>query len=269
MHDEHGLAHELRFAAARGEITARFQVQVDVRRGLVVALEALSRWQHPRLGIVPPNAFIPLAEAIEAMNAVGDVMLEAACRYGAALASAGRRIGIAVNVAAEQLSQRRFVERVAHHLESSGLPSALLTLELTESRPPPASAARTLVAVRSLGVGVSIDDVRTLEEAEDRIRSLPITELKVDRSVIRRLPEESHDAAVLVGFAREQGLQSVAEGVETQSQWEAVRALGFDRAQGYLFGRPMTPDQMTIRLEEAAGRRGGSRGSSGTAQSEL
>ena len=248
MQDEHGLARELRFAAARGEITARFQVQVDVRRGLVVALEALSRWQHPRLGIVPPNAFIPIAEAIDAMNAVGDVMLEAACRYGAALTNAGRRVGVAVNVAAEQLSQRRFVERVAHHLESSGLPAALLTLELTESRPAPATAARTLAGVRSLGVGVSVDDVRTLEEAIDRVRSLPITELKVDRSVIQRLPEDSRDAAVLAGFAREHGLQSVAEGVETPSQWDAVRELGYDRAQGYLFGRPMTPGQMTVRL---------------------
>jgi len=248
MHDEQGLARELRFAAARGEITARFQVQVDVRAGLVVALEALSRWQHPRLGIVPPNAFIPIAEAVDAMNAVGDVMLETACCFGAALANAGRRVGIAVNVAAEQLSQRRFVERVAHHLESSGLPAALLTLELTESQPAPASAPRTLAAVRSLGVAVSVDDVRTLEEAVDRVRCLPITELKVDRSVIQRLPAESHVAAVLVGFAREQGLQSVAEGVETPSQWEAVRALGFDRAQGYLFGRPMTPRQMRVRL---------------------
>lgn len=258
MHDEQRLARELGFAAARGEIIARFQAQVDVRRGLVVALEALSRWKHPRLGIVPPNAFIPLAEAGDAMNSVGDAMLEAACRYGAVLARAGRGIGIAVNVAAVQLSQRRFAERVAHHLETSGLPAALLTLELTESHPAPASAAGTLMAIRRLGVGVSVDDVRTLEEAVVRIRSLPVTEVKVDRSVIRRLPEDSRDAAVLVGFARERGLQSVAEGVETPVQWEAVRALGFDRAQGYLFGRPMTPRRMTHRLDETAGRLDGS-----------
>lgn len=253
MHDRLTLTRDLSFAAARGEITARFQAQVDVRRGLVVALEALSRWQHPQLGVVQPNVFIPLAEAGDAMNAVGDAMLEAACRYGAALVRAGRGIGIAVNVAAVQLSQRRFVERVAHHLETSGLPAALLTLELTESRPAPESAAKTLAAIRSLGVGVSVDDVRTLDEAEIRIRSLPVTELKVDRSVIRRLPDDPRDAAVLVEFARERGLQSVAEGVETSPQWDAVRELGFDRAQGFLFGRPMTPRRMTRRLAEIAG----------------
>jgi EAL domain-containing protein (putative c-di-GMP-specific phosphodiesterase class I) len=250
MHDDQGLAHELRFAPERGEITARFQPQVDVRRGLVVAVEALSRWHHPRLGVVPPNTFIPIAEAGDAITAVGDVMLEAACRYGAALVGAGRRIGIAVNVAAVQLSQRRFVERVAHHLDTSGLPAALLTLELTESQPTPASAAGTLAAVRSLGVGVSIDDVCTLDEAETRVSPFPVTELKVDRSVIRRLPDDRGDAAVLVDFAREHGLLSVAEGVETAPQWEAVRELGFDRAQGYLFGRPMTPHRMTDRLEQ-------------------
>jgi len=253
MHDHQVLARELSFAAARGEITARFQAQVDVRRGLVVALEALSRWKHPRLGIVHPNAFIPLAEAGDAMNGVGDAMLEAACRYGSALVRAGRGIGIAVNVAAVQLTQRRFVEQVARHLETSGLPAALLTLELTESRPAPESAAGTLAELRSLGVLVSVDDVRTIDEAAVRVRSLPVTELKVDRSVIRRLPDDSRDAAVLVEFARDHGLQSVAEGVETSTQWDAVRDLGFDRAQGYLFGRPMTSRRMTNRLAADAG----------------
>lgn len=251
MAEDRSLAHDLRFAADRGEITAWFQAQVDVRGGLVVGLEALSRWRHPRRGIIQPSEFIPLAEAGGAINAIGDVMIEAACRYGAALASAGRRIEIAVNVAAAQLSQRRFADRVIRHLETFGLPAALLTLELTESRPSPGVAVGALAGVRAVGVGVSVDDVSTLSEAAARVSMLPVTELKVDRSVIQRLPGDRTRAAELVGFARDHGLQSVAEGVETKPQWEAVRQLGFDRAQGYLFGRPLSPHRMAAQLAVA------------------
>ena len=249
MVEKHRLLRDLRFAAARGEITARFQPQVEVRHGDVVGLEALSRWHHPRLGELPPRDFIPLAEMGGSMMAVGDAMIAAACRYGAALAAAGRRIEVAVNVAAIQLTQRRFAAQVLRHLSTSGQPPSLLTLELTETRPAPAKAADTLAGVHSIGVGVSIDDVRTVEEAVTRTRALPVTELKVDRSVIQQLPGDGRVAAQLVRFARDNGMRSVAEGVETDEQWAAVRELGFDRAQGYLFGRPLTTDQVTRLLD--------------------
>lgn len=248
MSEQERLARELALAAERGEIIAQYQPQVDLRDGLLVALEALSRWRHPRRGVVPPREFIPLAEATGAIAAIGDVMLESACRYGAALVRAGRRIEVAVNVAAAQLSEARFAERVAHHLEESGMPAALLTLELTESRPVPAEAAEALNGIHAIGVGVSVDDVRTVEEAEARVLALPITELKVDRSVIRRLPDDRGVAVQLLGFAREHGLRSVAEGVETRPQFLAVRELGFDRAQGYLFGRPVPAGRISARL---------------------
>ncbi|WP_130354174.1 EAL domain-containing protein [Agromyces ramosus] len=248
MSEQERLARELALAAERGEIIAQYQPQVDLRDGLLVALEALSRWRHPKRGVVAPREFIPLAEATGAMVAIGDVMLESACRYGAALVRTGRRIEVAVNVAAAQLGEARFAERVAHHLQESGMPAALLTLELTETRPVPAEAAETLTGIHAIGVGVSVDDVRTVEEAEARVRALPITELKVDRSVIRRLPDDRGIAAQLVGFAREHGFRSVAEGVETRPQLVAVRELGFDRAQGYLFGRPVPARRMSARL---------------------
>lgn len=245
MVEKHRLVRDLRFAAARGEITAHFQAQVEVRGGAVVGLEALSRWNHPRLGMLPPRDFIPLAEMGGAMTAVGDAMLAAACRYGAALAAAGRRVEVAVNVAAIQLSKRRFAAQVLGHVAATGQPPSLLTLELTETRPPPPKAISVLLGVRSAGIGVSVDDVRTVEEAVTRTRSLPVTELKVDRSVIQRLPHDDRTAVQLVRFARDHGMRSVAEGVETDEQWLAVRELGFDRAQGYLFGRPLTADEMS------------------------
>ena len=248
MSDDERLARDLRRAVERGEINAQYQPQVDLRDGLLVALEALSRWRHPERGILPPRDFIPLAETTGAMIAIGDVMLEAACRYGAALVRGGRRIEVAVNVAATQLTEARFTERVAHHLGATGMPAPLLTLELTETHPVPVEAAETLAEIRTLGVGVSVDDVRTLVEAEARVRALPITELKVDRSVVRRLPDHRRVASQLVGFAREHGLRSVAEGVETRSQLVAVRELGFDRAQGYLLGRPEPERRISARL---------------------
>lgn len=252
MSEQERLARELRLAAGRGEIIARYQPQVDLRDGLLVAVEALSRWRHPRLGLIPPHEFIPLAETTGAMIAIGDVMLDVACRYGASLVRAGRRIEVAVNVAAAQLSDARFPERVTHHLQESGMPAELLTLELTETRPMPAEAAEALAGIRAIGVGVSVDDVRTVEEAEARVLALPITELKVDRSVIRRLPEDGGVAAQLLRFAREHELRSVAEGVETRPQYVAVRELGFDRAQGYLFGRPVPAGRISARLADGS-----------------
>jgi len=251
MADDERLARELRLAAQRGEIIAQYQPQVDLHDGVLVALEALSRWRHPSRGVIPPAEFIPLAEATGAMIAIGDAMLETACRYGAALVRAGRRIEVAVNVAAAQLSEGTFAERVAHHLAATGMPPTLLTLELTETRAVPEEAAETLEGIRAAGIGISVDDVRTVEEAELRVRSLPITELKVDRSVITLLPGDRSVAARLVGFARDHGLRAVAEGVETEPQFVAVRELGFDRAQGYLFGRPAPERSISARLAVA------------------
>lgn len=248
MSEHERLARELRLAAERGEIVAQYQPQVDLRDGHLVALEALSRWRHPRRGLIPPQAFIPLAEASGVVDVIGDAMLDAACRYGAALASTGRRIEIAVNVAAAQLSDDGFAEKVAGCLSRWGMPGQLLTVELTETRPSPEEATAALAHVRRIGVGVSIDDVCTVEEAEIRMRELPVTELKVDRSVIGRLPHARDVAAALVGYARDLGLRIVAEGIETWPQLAAVRELGFDRAQGYLLGRPVPPGRITARL---------------------
>jgi EAL domain-containing protein (putative c-di-GMP-specific phosphodiesterase class I) len=248
MSEHERLARELRLAAGRGEILAQYQPQVALQDGHLVALEALSRWRHPKRGLMPPREFIPLAEASGSVGLIGDAMLDEACRFGAALARAGRRIEIAVNVAAAQLAADVFVEKVAGCLARWGLPAHLLTVELTETRPSPAGATRLLARARRIGVGVSIDDVRTAEEAERRMRDLPVTELKVDRSVIARLPHDREVAAELVAMARDLGLRTVAEGVETWSQLVAVRELGFDRAQGYLLGRPVSARRIMARL---------------------
>lgn len=248
MSEHERLARELRLAVGRGEIVALYQPQVALQDGHLVGLEALSRWRHPKRGLMPPHEFIPLAEASGSVGVIGDAMLDEACRFGAALARAGRRIEIAVNVAAAQLAADVFVEKVAGCLSRWGMPGQLLTVELTETRPSPAGANGLLARARRIGVGVSIDDVRTAAEARLRMRELPVTELKVDRSVIARLPHDREVAAELVALARDLGLRTVAEGVETCSQLVAVRELGFDRAQGYLLGRPVSARRIMERL---------------------
>ena len=260
MHGNQRVIRELRRAAARGEIIAEYQAQVDATSGRTVAVEALSRWRHPQRGVLGPQHFIPIAEETRSMDAVGDAMIRAACGFGAELARSGRPLEVAVNVAAVQLEQPDFAERVLDRLARADHAPGLLTLELTESRPSPATAGAALEQARAHGMGVSLDDVTTVEEAEFRTGVLPITELKVDRSVIERLPDDDRVAARLVGFARNRGLRTVAEGVETERQWESVRKLGFDRAQGFLFGRPTAPERMTARLRAEA---------DGPAQSEL
>lgn len=260
VHGNQRVVRDLRRAAVRGEIVAEFQSQVDARDGRTVAVEALSRWRHPQRGVLGPQHFIPIAEETRSMDAIGDAMLRCACRFAADLTSAGRRIEVAVNVAAVQLERADFADRVLDRLRTDGIRPELLMLELTESRPSPAAAEDNLRRVRAHGVGVSLDDVRSVEEAEFRAGALPITELKVDRSLIQHVTEERTEVARLVRFARDRGLRTVAEGVETELQWEAVRELGFDRAQGFLFGRPSTPERMTARLRAEAG---------GPAQSEL
>jgi EAL domain-containing protein (putative c-di-GMP-specific phosphodiesterase class I) len=251
---DHWVLRELPLAATRGEIVAEFQAQVDAQDGRTVALEALSRWHHPMRGVVPPQEFIPIAEESRSMEALGDAMVLASCRFGAALLESGRRIEIAVNVAAVQLDASGFAERVLRRLRDFGHPPELLTIELTEARPSPLAAAAELDRLRAAGVGVSLDDVTTMDELVFRARDLPISEVKIDRSLVARLPDDDRTAGRLVAWAREHGLRSVAEGVETERQWEAVRRLGFDRAQGFLFGRPAPPEQVTARLIAEAGR---------------
>ena len=249
MSEQERLARDLRLAAERGEIIAQYQPQVDLRDGLLVALEALSRWRHPSAWPHPAPRVHPARggdrrdHRRRRRHARGGLPVRLGARAGRSpdrgRGERGRR------------SALRGAIRGTGDPPPPGLRDARARCSPSNSprsRPVPPEAAEALAGVRAIGVGVSVDDVRTVEEAEARVRALPITELKVDRSVIRRLPEDRAVAAQLVGFAREHGLRSVAEGVETRPQLVALREIGFDRAQGYLFGRPVPARRISARL---------------------
>ncbi|MCZ2858526.1 putative bifunctional diguanylate cyclase/phosphodiesterase [Blastococcus sp. VKM Ac-2987] len=240
------LETDLHGAIGRGEIVVHLQSQVDLVSGQVVAVEALARWQHPTLGPVPPDIFIPLAEASGQIRDIGDHVLREACGTVAAWRADGLDLEVAVNVSAVQLTDPDFAGSVLHLLAETGLPARSLTLEVTESQVLTEVATRHghLEHLRALGVGISVDDFGTGYSSLAQLQRLPVTELKIDRSFTSQLTDTAPSSpliAGIIGLARGLGLRIVAEGVETSAQAEALQEMTCDRVQGYLFGRPADP----------------------------
>lgn len=245
------LHNDLIGAVARREIMAWYQPQLDLSTGLIVAAEALSRWQHPQRGLLAPSSFIDLAETVDLIGEIGEFMLDDGCECAAAWLAGGTSIEVSVNVSASQLANSAFFDRLAACLLDMPLDPHLITLEITESRviADRDDAAVRLNRLRSLGVGVSIDDFGTGFSSIDQVLALPATELKIDRSLVQGEVRDGETLmAAVVGLAHERGLRVVAEGIESASQLELARDLGCDRAQGYLIGMPMPKDELTALL---------------------
>jgi diguanylate cyclase (GGDEF)-like protein len=251
------LETDLRGAAARGELRVQFQPQIDMATQTIVAAEALVRWQHPELGLLPPGEFIPLAEDSNLIAEIGAHVLAETCRAGAGWRSQGHQLEMAVNVSAFQLSGPGFPALVNETLLRTSLPAEALTLEVTESQAMPESSVNdsNLRELRAIGVGISIDDFGTGYSSLAQLHRMPVTEVKIDRSFTMRLGEDGSTAFIagIVGLGHGLGLRVVAEGVETRDQFEALLAMGCDRAQGYLFGKPMDAAELEelLRATEA------------------
>ncbi|CAN5291383.1 hypothetical protein BH09ACT5_BH09ACT5_17640 [soil metagenome] len=231
---------ELAGAAQRGELVAYFQPQVDPASGRIVAAEALCRWAHPSLGMIPPAEFIPVAEETGAILEIGAFMLDRACAFAAGFAEPG--IEVAVNVSAVQLADPGFSDAVVAACERHALDHSRLTVEVTESRPvlDIPGAVADLARLRDLGTTISMDDFGSGYSSAAQLNSLPFTELKLDQSLVRDDTEETWSrVASLVAIARHRGMRIVAEGIETREQYEHIRDADCDRAQGYFLGMPM------------------------------
>jgi diguanylate cyclase (GGDEF)-like protein len=246
----------LRTAVERGQIGVAFQPVVrlgptnghprDVR-GDVVGLEALARWRRPGVGDVPPAAFIPTAEDLGLILALGEHVLRMACaRVRRWRDETGLDLVAAVNVSALQLADDGCVDRVAGVLEAEGLPPAALELEITESMlmRDLDQSLRRLSELRALGVSVAVDDFGTGYSSLAYLRDLPVDVLKIDRSFVSRLPDDEAMVRFIVELARAIGATTVVEGVETREQLDAVRRLGCDQAQGYFLSRPLAPEDV-------------------------
>jgi EAL domain-containing protein (putative c-di-GMP-specific phosphodiesterase class I) len=247
----------LRQALARRELRVHYQPIVSTRENRVVGAEALLRWEHPELGLVPPAEFIPVADQTGLILPIGRWVLEEACREAVRWkngADAGSQPYVTVNLSVRQFSDPDLLDALTEILERTGLEPAQLGLEITESALMEEidSPLETLTALKRLGVRLMLDDFGTGYSSLSYLRSFPIDALKVDRMFVADLDEQTGDAAILeavVAMADALGIAVVAEGVETKQQLARLALLGYDFAQGYYFARPRPAEEVRALFE--------------------
>ncbi len=240
----------LRYALDRDELVVHYQPQVDLRTGRIVGAEALVRWNHPVMGMIPPMEFIPVAEESGLIFPISELVLAEACKQAKQWQAAGLPLRVAVNLSGRQFRQIGLAEHVQRLLEKVGLNPEWLELELTESILVKDAAAAITVCteLKAIGVRFAIDDFGTGYSSLSYLKRFPVDTLKVDRSFIKELPGNGDDAAIctaIVAMAHSLNLSVVAEGVETTAQRDLLTRKGFDAAQGYLFGRPVPVEDLT------------------------
>ena len=251
------LKFDLSSALGRGELFAYFQPQQDLATGRIVSVEALCRWQHPVLGLLSPTLFIPLAEQLGVIHEIGLFMLEESFDAACAWQRNGMDLEVSVNVSATQLASDEFSERVIRVSQEAALPPRTITVEITESVPilelEPVLGRLNLL--RESGVGVSIDDYGTGHTSVSQLSELPVTELKLDQSLVQTESDELvAELAELVRTVHDRDIRVVAEGVETFADLDRTRLLGCDRVQGYLIGMPMAREDLESLLTRTSRR---------------
>jgi len=230
---------------ALGELQLHYQPQVDMRNGALVGAEALMRWRHPRLGPISPVEFLPLAEERGMMAAVGAWVMRQACRQLAQWRAAGLKFPgrLAINVAAEELDNEHFFEDTVAFVEDFGLTPSMIELELTESgiMQNVETSIETFRRLKDAGFSIALDDFGAGYSSLAQLTRLPVAKLKIDRAFVRDMTESEQGRAItatIVAMSQTLGMQTIAEGVETDGQRAALLQLGCAHAQGYLFGRP-------------------------------
>ncbi len=224
-------------------------------QGRILGVEALIRWQHPKMGLLGPAQFIALAEQTGRIEPIGEWVLRSACEQLHQWHLAGfDGLSLAVNVSPRQLLQQNFAQTVREIVQASGLDPAQLELEITEGILAKSEAsAAVLREISLIGVRLSIDDFGTGYSSLAYLKRFPISTLKIDQSFVRGVPDDAEDSAVVVAtiaMARSLGLRLVAEGVETAAQLGFLRAHSCDAIQGYHFSRLVTPEVMTRLLQD-------------------
>jgi EAL domain-containing protein (putative c-di-GMP-specific phosphodiesterase class I) len=239
---------QLTGALEAGQFHLVYQPVVALDTELIVGFEALLRWQHPTLGMVPPDVFIPIAERSGLIDPIGRWVLDEACTTVAAwhmTTPTDPPLSIAVNLSGRQLASEDLVMQVTDALQQSGLAPSSLILEMTETSlvQDPVGATRALHALRALGIRLAIDDFGTGYSSLSYLRQFPVDILKLDRSFVETITNSDHVPPIVRGLldlGRTLNLEIVAEGVERGVQRDRLRLEECDLAQGYLFARPMS-----------------------------
>ncbi len=247
--------NELHRALERGELRLHYQPIVSLEAGRITGFEALLRWEHPQRGLVRPDDFVGLAEETGLVVPIGSWALEEACRQTAHWRATGSDVSISVNLSPRQLAEPGLTDDVARVLHVTGIAPEALWLEITESTlmHDAETAVRTLGSLRGLGVRLAVDDFGTGYSSMSYLKRFPVQALKVDRTFVDGLGREPEDSAIctaVVSLAHALGLRAVAEGVETPEQLAELRTLGCELAQGYLFGKPVPPEEYGPRPDE-------------------
>jgi diguanylate cyclase (GGDEF)-like protein/PAS domain S-box-containing protein len=252
-----GLLGQLRRALAAGELVVHYQPKAEVRSGRVTGAEALVRWQHPEYGLLGPGEFVPLAETTGLIRPLTSHVLEAALRQCRAWLDAGHELSVAVNLSTRCLLDLALPEQVTGLLEDAEVAPGRLLLEITESSimTDPARALEILNRLHALGVQLAIDDFGTGYSSMAYLKSLPVQELKVDRSFVQHLRDSQSDAVIVrttVGLGHNLGLRVVAEGVEDEATLRELAKVGCDSAQGYHLAKPMPAAELDAWLAAQA-----------------
>jgi len=232
---------ELREAIANNELVAYFQPKVSMADGRLAGVETLVRWQHPVRGMIPPDAFIPMAEENGLIDDLTMIVMRQALTFAARHLTDGT---VAVNIALRSLSRLDLPERLHDMLLDYGLTPSRLIIEVTESglMHEVTKVLDVLARLRLKGVRLSIDDFGTGYSSMQQLKRVPFTELKIDRSFVRRLDCDAGSRVIVqatIELGHKLGMKVVAEGIETASVWDALAELGCDEAQGYLIAKPM------------------------------
>ena len=240
------LLQGLRSAVEAERLFIVYQPQMHLDSGRVVGVEALIRWRNDDGTFVPPDRFIPLAEASGMIVAIGDWVLRMSCMELVRLQALGfPQLRMSVNVSQIQFRHPQFLEKLNAALVDTGIPAQCLELEITESvaMEDAEFMLETLQLVRGLGISIAIDDFGTGYSSLSQLRQLPIDRLKIDRAFVSELSDKvsaGHIAAMVVELGRNLNLTVIAEGIETEAQALQLRQLGCHEGQGYLYAKPMT-----------------------------
>ena len=245
------IERDLPFAIENNELELYYQPQISLDYDEVYSVEALIRWNHPQRGLISPVEFVGIAEECGLMPALGDWVLDEACRQSAEWNNTQNlSIRVAVNVSVHQITQADFVENVLNAVKRHSLPTEFLELEITESvvMSDVDWIVKCLNRIKDHGIKIALDDFGTGYSSLNQLQALPLDTLKIDRSFISRIDDDSISTrsitATIASIAEIYGLETVAEGIETAQQLSEVRRLGIDVAQGYYYSKPVMKDEV-------------------------
>jgi diguanylate cyclase (GGDEF)-like protein/PAS domain S-box-containing protein len=255
--DQLTLVVEMRHAIERNELELYYQPKLHMRTGIMTRAEVLLRWNHPQRGLLPPAAFIPVAERTGLIKSMTDWLLDRALEQCRIWQDAGAPIHLAVNISARSLLDHTLPAKVQSLLDRWNVDPRFLKIEITESSimADPAHALAILSMLQSMGVRLSVDDFGTGYSSLTHLRELPIDEIKIDKSFVMGMTHNDADAAIVrtvIDLAHNLGKQVCAEGVEDEETWHRLRDLGCDLAQGYWISRPVSAAPLMAWLVESS-----------------